>query len=57
MQKCQSCGRDIERPTLVDGIRYCGQCAMWYGGTIPEPKRIAPNWKAFTSQRRRKRPA
>lgn len=48
MVKCDECGRRIERPTLIDGVRYCGACVLDLGQEAePVKKRLETEWARF----------
>lgn len=55
---CATCGRPIEDgkfSVLVGGVRMCASHVMQIEEVVPEPKRLAANWQAFSTAKRRNR--
>lgn len=48
MIECDSCGKDIERPNLIDGLRLCAQCAFQQRMEYEPPSApIEKTWRKF----------
>lgn len=52
---CANCGRTLSNGNYVNGLVLCGTCVLLMDENeqLPRAKRLEPDWKRFTRQKRR----